>query len=402
MNNRRAVLAGLGGLGLAGLGLAGLGGCATSGAPAQTAPVRPGLAALPRLAPVRAGMDRVTRITVCLRPFRAAGPRLDVEMVGDKRVVHNYGHGGAGWSLSWGSSAIAVEKAMTGGAREAAVIGCGALGLTSALLLQRAGAKVIIYAAERAPMTRSARATGTWSPDSRIADSARVAADFPAIWERMARTSYAEYQTWLGLPGAPVSWSDRYSLFDDATPPPAPSPGPTNAIRFFGAPLPGLAPRWRDISPQEHPFPVSRVRHGVAMQFNVAELSHLLMTDFLLAGGRMETRTFNSPGELTTLPQPVIVNCTGYGARALWKDETMTPVRGQITWLAPQPELTYGLYWRHISVLPRADGIVVQDGGDSEMFGYGIEDETPDRGEAERAVKTIADLYASMGAGPPR
>ncbi len=82
------------------------------------------------------------KITVCLRPFRAAGPRLDVERVGDKIVIHNYGHGGSGWSLSWGSSSLATEKALSTGEREFAVIGCGALGLTSATLLQRAGAKV--------------------------------------------------------------------------------------------------------------------------------------------------------------------------------------------------------------------------------------------------------------------
>ena len=111
--------------------------------------------AVPKLAPVRAEVDRIFRVTVCLRPFRAAGPRLDVERVGDKTVIHNYGHGGSGWSLSWGSSSIAVEKAMQVGERDVAVIGCGALGLTSAILLLRAGAKVTIYAKERPPDVRS-------------------------------------------------------------------------------------------------------------------------------------------------------------------------------------------------------------------------------------------------------
>jgi hypothetical protein len=44
-----------------------------------------------QLAPLRAGIDRITRVTVCTRPFRAQGPRLDVETVGAKTVVHNYG-----------------------------------------------------------------------------------------------------------------------------------------------------------------------------------------------------------------------------------------------------------------------------------------------------------------------
>ena len=88
------------------------------------------------------------------------------------------GHGGSGWSLSWGSSAIAARKAMAlaglaGGPPVVAVIGSGALGLTSALQLQRMGARVTIYARERAAFTRSMRATGSWTPDSRIADADR-------------------------------------------------------------------------------------------------------------------------------------------------------------------------------------------------------------------------------------
>src|SRR5215472_591574 len=167
---------------------------------------------LPTLMPIRAQTDRIFRVTVCLRPFRAAGPRLDVERVGDKTVVHNYGHGGSGWSLSWGSSSIAVEKAMAAGERDIAVIGCGALGLTSAILLQRAGANVTIYAKERPPEVRSARASGTWSPDSRVALAKSVSLDFPSLWEKMCRYSFHTYESYLGMPGNPVEWTDRYTL----------------------------------------------------------------------------------------------------------------------------------------------------------------------------------------------
>jgi D-amino-acid oxidase len=153
---------------LGSVAIAGLSGCAPKVKRAATPPGLSPYNVLPTLMPIRAQIDRIFRVTVCLRPFRAAGPRLDVERVGDKTVVHNYGHGGSGWSLSWGSSTVAVEKAMAAGERDVAVIGCGALGLTSAILLQRSGAKVTIYAKERPPEVRSARATGSWTPDSRI------------------------------------------------------------------------------------------------------------------------------------------------------------------------------------------------------------------------------------------
>src|SRR6202790_1615917 len=147
-----------------------------------------------QLAPLRAATDRITQITVCTRPFRAQGPRLEVERIAQKIIVHNYGHGGSGWALSWGSSGIAVQKAMAAGEREIAVIGCGALGLTSALLLQRAGARVTIYAKELPPNERSSLATGLWTPDSRICLAEHATAAFKQSWADMARTSYEAYQ----------------------------------------------------------------------------------------------------------------------------------------------------------------------------------------------------------------
>ncbi len=378
---------------LTALGAASLSACATA-----VAPSRPSFGPGAALPPILTRADRITRITVCTRPFRATGPRLDVETLGDKRIVHNYGHGGSGWSLSWGSAEIAARRALEGGAKEIAVIGCGAIGLTTALTLQRAGAKVRIYARERMPQTRSFRATGIWSPDSRIADADKMGADFPAQWEAMTRASWATHQTYLGMPGAPVSFTERYILRDAAALNPAPAGQSQEEIRFasFVDRIRDINPRFRDLAPGEHPFPVPRVRAGANMMFNVGELSHLLTADFLREGGTITPMEVHAPADLAALPETVIVNCTGYGARALWKDETLTPVRGQIAWLVPQPEANYAFIYRGVSVLARPDGVVVQQVGASDMFGVGDADETPDRVEAEAALKTVAPLFAAF------
>lgn len=378
-----------------GLGLLGLGGCASAGATTGV----PGLAAydaVPPLAPIRAHIDRIMKITVCLRPFRAEGPRLDVEQVGSKTVVHNYGHGGSGWSLSWGSSTIAVKKALAGGDREVAVIGSGALGLTSAILLQRAGAKAVIYAKDRMEEARSSRATGTWSPDSRVALAKAAGPDFPALWEEMCRTSFRTYQTLLGLPGDPVEWSDRYTCFDESLEERRARRHESDPIGFatYEDRVRDLTPRSQELPPGSHPFPTAHVTRNTSMQFNVAALGRRLMNDFLLAGGRIETREFHEPSELTSLPQKTIINCTGYGARALWKDESITPVRGQIAWLIPQPELNYGVFYKSVTALPRTDGIIIQDVGATEAEGWNDDHEVADRAAAERAVATIAELYS--------
>lgn len=386
---------------LAGLGLSGLSACAAPGLTPRTSPtppVRPRFLR-PALAPLNVTPNRLSRITVCTRPFRGGGPRIEAEAFGDKRLVHNYGHGGSGWSLSWGSAQSAAALALEGGAREVAVIGCGAIGLTTALTLLRAGAAVTIYAAERTPFTRSARATGLWSPSSRIAREDQVDAGFADRWEAMARTSWAHHHSRLGLDGDPVKFVDIYALGDgpddqSARPGPAPSPGSVPFLHLE-ARLRGLTPTGRALNKAEHPFPVASARLRPEMTFNVAEYAHQITTDFLLEGGRIETRVFHAPSELAALPQPVIVNCTGYGARVLFGDETVVPVRGQISWLTPQPEVTYGIYYGGVSVVPRADGIVIQAAGGGDMVGYGIDNETPDRSEAEACLAVLGPLFAS-------
>ena len=394
MDRRRLVL-GAGALG--GLGLAG---CATRPIAAPIAPAAGLMAAPTLIAPIRADMQRVSRVTVCLRPFRKAGPRMDVETVGDKRVVHNYGHGGSGWSLSWGSGAIATRNALSGGEKDIAVLGAGALGLTTATLLQQAGANVTIYARERMFEARSSRATGTWSPDSRIAAEGSVAPGFPALWEEMARTSYRTFQTWLGLPADPVQWQDRYVLLDKDLGPGAEDPPNTDPVKFvyYGDRIADLRHRGQPLAPGTHPFPVESVRRGSAMQFNIAAYARLLTSEFLMGGGKIETREFHTPADLAPLRQKVVVNCTGYGARALWKDESIVPVRGQITWLLPQPEVNYGLLYNDVMVVSRHDGLVLQYLGESEMVGYGDDNETPDLAETERAIKRLADLYSRFPA----
>jgi len=379
-------------LGSAGLGALSLGGCATLAEPARTR----GGVYTPQIAPVRASMNRVFDITVCLRPFRAAGPRLEAETIGDTVVIHNYGHGGSGWSLSWGSGTLAVRMAMAQSPKTVAVIGCGAIGLTAALLAQEAGAKVTIYARDLLPDTRSARATGSWTPDSRIALTKAAGPAFAERWEEMARISHKRFRRYLGLPGTPVEWSDRYTLFDR---PPGSEPEPEDPLGFasYGDRIRDLNGRSEALAPGATPFPTPYVRRNASMQFNVADYAHTLMADFLAAGGRFERREFHSPGEFSSLPEKVVINCPGYAARALCKDESITPVRGQITWLIPQPEVNYGVYYNGVGVLSRRDGIVVQAVWGGDMFGYANAQEVVDRAEAEKSVAIVAGLYRRMG-----
>ncbi len=94
------------------------------------------------------------------------------------------------------------------------------------------------------------------------------------------------------------------------------------------------------------------------------------------------------------MPEPVIVNCSGYGAKNLWEANDLVPVRGQINWLIPQPEARYGVFYNNVVGLSRRDGLIVQYVGPNEDFGYGDEDETPNRQEMLDALATLRPLFS--------
>jgi hypothetical protein len=156
-----------------------------------------------------------------------------------------------------------------------------------------------------------------------------------------------------------------------------------------------IMPRSHELPPGTHPFPTKFARRSSSLTFNVAGYSRQIVNDFLVEGGKLEHAEFREPSELTQLPQKVIINATGYGARSLWKDESIVPVRGQIGWLISQPGVNYGVIYNGIAVLARRDGIVVQ-AGLSDMEGYNDANETPDRPFAETTVQKAAELFRHM------
>ncbi len=347
----------------------------------------------PAVAAMRASVDRIVDVSVCTRPFRAQGPRIEAEHRHGKTIVHHYGHGGSGWSLSWGSARVAMGLVLAHRPRHVAVIGSGAIGLTTARVAQRAGLRVRIYCKDRPPEVRSSAATGLWTPDSRICSSAAMPASFPQQWEAMARSSFKTYQSLLGLAGNPVEWRDGYALSDIPFEESLPDEGDEPDYPDLAARIADIHPQSRPLAPGEHPFRTAHARRFTQMTFNIASYQRMLMDDFLREGGEIETREFFHPREFGSLREPIIINCTGYGARALLGDESIVPVRGQTARLVPQPEVDYMISYRghNLIAIPRRDGILVatQEAGD-----FGNADASIDRGVSERAVQRLATLFA--------
>lgn len=372
----------------------------------------------PQLVPMRVSPDQLVDIKCCIRPLRAAGPNLSAETVANRLVIHNYGHGGSGWSLSWGSAEVAVGKALSVLPSSIAVVGCGIIGLTSAIVAQRAGLKVTIYARELIPRTRSFRASGSFTPGSRIALAGPAGSQFPEQWEQMARFSWKMFRTMLGLPGNPVEFSDSYNVsnkpIERRTWPVDPAitkswetaglPQQNAEFAHLDSRIRDIVPQPVDLAPEENPFGTAYAQRSSQMHFNFPAYGHMLLTEFFERGGQFVMRNFNSPADFASIPEKVIIHSTGYAARDLWRDSTIIPVRGQTAWLVPQPEANYGLRYSNMSLLSKADGIVVMNNNPDlgDMLGVGDSNELPSRAPLEEALAAMAPLFAPLNAPETR
>jgi glycine/D-amino acid oxidase-like deaminating enzyme len=288
--------------------------------------------------------DRVIRTVVGLRPFRPSGFVVRADAMGGKTVVHNYGHGGGGVTLSWGTSHLAVDLAAAGGARRYAVLGSGAVGLATARLLQRRGHAVTIYAKDLPPNTTSNIAGAQWSP-AEVSDPPRTA-EFADQLTRAARISHRYFQDLVGDDYG-VRWIENYYCRSEAPPEAPPSP------------LQDLYPYGRVLARGEHPFPFAYVRRFVTMLVEPPIYLNALMRDFQIAGGAVVVRAFTDVASVLALPEPVIVNCTGLGAGSLFGDREIMPIKGQLTVLLPQPEIDYITLTDDLYMFPRRDGILL-------------------------------------------
>jgi D-amino-acid oxidase len=316
--------------------------------------------------PVRVAPGRIVRTLAGSRPFRPGGFVVRAERFDETTVIHNYGHGGGGLSLCWGSSQLAVELARSSLERRCAVIGAGALGLTAARLLQDRGFDVTIYARELSPHTTSNVAGAQWSPYT-VSDAAHSSPEFERQLERAARFAHRYYQNLIG-PVYGVRWIENFALLDS---PPRPR---TDAIA-------DLFPDCDDYAPGTHPFGRRWLRCSHSMFIEPSPFLNALTRDFLLRGGRIVVREFHHRDDVLRLDERLVINCTGIGARALFGDDQLVPIKGELVLLVPQPEIDYILFAGEFYMFPRSDGILL--GGSRGMGDWSTE---PDPAVVARIV----------------
>jgi D-amino-acid oxidase len=364
------------------------------------------------LAPVQASWDRVIRTTVGLRPHRDSGFVLRPDKLDDKLLIHNYGHGGAGMSLAWGTGLMAAEFATEHQSRQAAVIGCGSVGLTCARQMQRRGFDVTIYAAAVPPNVTSNMSLAGFTPASGLVDNSKRTAAWDAQYQRASAIAYRQLQLLAG-PHYGVSWLDNYSLTDELPRQGSgrggeggPSTGSGRAEGERPSLMAGLTAGNEVLQPGEHPFPTKYAIRSPQIRIEPSIYLENLMLDFTLWGGRIVVRKFDTPRDLAALGEPVVVNCTGLGARELFGDQELIPLKGQLTVMVPQPEVNYHTNGPNaqarpgslgIHMMARRDGIVL--GGTSQRDVWTLE---PDEDERKRVVESHIAVFSAMKAPKTR
>lgn len=346
-----------------------LSGCATTGP-------RKALDACTPLPPVNVDDSRVIRTVAGLRPYRRSGFVVRAEPLGDKKLVHNYGHGGAGITLSWGSSKLATDLGLQGHSGPVAVIGAGIMGLTTARLVQEAGFPVTVYTAALPPETTSNIAGGQISPFGHFRDDS-VTPEWRAQFARAMSYSWQRFQIMVGDEYG-IRWLPTYEESEESE-----DLGPS--------PLAAYHPGLQRLGPGDHPFPIDNLVRFNTMYVETGRFLRQLTRDVLADGGGIRVRNFVTPADIATLPEKLVFNCTGLGARQLFGDEELHPVRGQLAILLPQSEVRYAISSDLGYMFPRPDGILL--GGTFERNVWGT---TPEPAAIARILERHKRLFGGL------
>lgn len=291
--------------------------------------------------------SRVKATVAGLRPFRRSGVRIELEPRPNERpLVHHYGHGGSGVTVSWGTAELAVDRldAATS-AREVTVLGAGVIGLTTAAVLLERGYAVRVVADRFLNETTSYLAGAQWAPSW-----IRIREGLDSVLRRShTRFAALESDEWG------VSRRPNYAR------------DPSSSV--FRMPSGLFPPRQRlDRLPFSGP-----VRGGYVQEtFLIEPPVYLprLQHELEASGVAFERRRIRHADELETIAGDALVDCLGLGAGSLFGDGALVPVRGQLVHLEPGDHPYLLSHWGY--VFPRRDAVLL--GG---TFERGVSDPTP-------------------------
>ena len=314
-----------------------------------------------------------------VRPHREGGVRLELEQEplpgrsGPKFLIHNYGHGGAGITLSFGCASVVAEHVHTlmrdmGRKRQisVAVIGSGVIGLTVASELRRRWPRlsVTVYAKDLdVRQTTSFKAAGQFEPSGIYEEyETEERRNILADYLRRSGNRIVELGQEARWPHYGIAFRRNYTL--------------NHAIPAFDSHTPyDVVPK-----PRTGTLPFQKLnaagREYRTWLINPTILLPRLVSDLKRSRVRFRKRIFIDVQSLAELKEDIIINCTGYGAKTLVQDDQMLARRGHLVVLRRTLAKQFYFFsggcanYRTMYVFCRHRDIViggsVQDGNESE------------------------------------
>ena len=269
-------------------------------------------------------------------------------------------------------------------------MGSGIIGITTARTLQECGYQVTMYTKALPPLVTSSKATGNWSPGSRLLEAQYLTPEFETRWRQAATHSFRTYQNLLGFNDI-VTWIDNYVVREQFNPEPE---GLDNSEgKFAKLRIAGLLPERHILQQKDHPFHVDKIVKQTTLVFNIPSYINKHLTDFLAFGGKVIIKDFKSLEDVDSLTEKCVVNCTGLGSMELFNDQEMMPIAGQLSFLIPQPDFHYRISTENGYAIPRKDGIVL--GGNALEGSWS---ESPDKVQTEKVVHALNEVMNKLRA----
>lgn len=281
------------------------------------------------LTPPQLSGNHIHEKITCIRPHRERLFRVDTEIINNKLICHNYGQGGAGWTFLFGcvnKSVALFESEIHQNSlykkKPICVVGAGCYGLLTAILLARAGYTVRIVAKDT--YISSDKAAGFFFPRHRKMSTLEEINIFKD-------TGMQSYKTYLDI------INNKHTFI---------KAGPRIVPAYYGLDIdPGFGPYIKEGLVNE-PERV-RIDFGNGKAYDMMEYQIVFINPSqIFAELQGLVQEMDIPTEyrelhnLSDLPEDIIFNCSGMGAKKLAPDPRIIPVQGHLITLKNQSDLS--------------------------------------------------------------
>ncbi|MFN0065856.1 MAG: FAD-dependent oxidoreductase [Chlamydiales bacterium] len=268
--------------------------------------------------------ENIIGTNVGIRPFRRTGVRIEAECVGNKLLIHNYGYGGAGLTLSFGGvlEVIDILENYKITPKTVAILGAGVVGLATAYDLLAKGYEVHIYADEWSPNLTSNVAVGIWS-------SLSFPKDLPEEKKQchLRMEKNAEIRFLKSVGDSPEFVGVRII--------------PSYRFKTQASQESDKVKQGEKIIAH---FDNGVIKSGIRT-YKIGIDGKLFMNDLYdkvkKNGAVLKQCHFESFEDVIGLEEPIIINCTSMGSIKLFNDHEFIPVRGQLIYFNPQDDIDY-------------------------------------------------------------